>query len=656
MKKAQSTTNLNRGFSLVEVLVALSIFLIFALATTALIGDTSAQSRRASNSVRAVYLAEEGLEVVRNIRDADFSNLNDGIYGIATSTGSFTLVPSPDSVDIFSRVITISSAGESGKKIESTVTWNEGISEREVSLQTILTDWRRYSPSSGLALKKVVINYFSSLGLADFAPYKASRTVGSTTVDYTFDTGQAIESPLKTYLLPTLALDSGVYTVSGSTNPDYTTSFGEDCGPDGTVNISGDDAKVCLMVSEEKYGTLTVNKILNNGGGGPRSVSDFAPFRVGTQEVVLGAATKFRPGTYSVTESSNADYNVSYSGDCAPAGTVTLGVGDNRTCSITNTYSLTWADPNFQVASLDLIDKSDAIAVAQQGSYVYVARLSGTGNFAIVDVSNPSSPTAVSTLTLNGNLSSVFVQGNHAYVTSSIDAAELQIINVSNPLAPVLITQYNAVGPNDGLGVYVVGDRAYLARVNAGGQPNFMVLDVSNPVSPILLGSMITGANANDVVAVGSYAYLATASDTQELQVINVSNPASLAIVGSYNAAGTTDALAVSASSGSLLLAQGANLHSIDITNPLLPTLRGTFAAGNTINNIAIYPAYSYAFLATSFSTFEFRVVDYSSLTPTLVGSLGTAPALRGIVHDPATNTVYAVSASDTQELIIIRP
>jgi hypothetical protein len=43
------------------------------------------------------------------------------------------------------------------------------------------------------------------------------------------------------------------------------------------------------------------------------------------------------PGTYTVSEDANPFYARTFSGDCSASGTVTLGLGEDKTCTITNT-------------------------------------------------------------------------------------------------------------------------------------------------------------------------------------------------------------------------------------------------------------------------------------------------------------------------------
>lgn len=58
-----------RGFSLLETIVAISIFSIAVLSILVILGSDIANTNYAKRKIVASFLAEEGIEVVRNIRD-----------------------------------------------------------------------------------------------------------------------------------------------------------------------------------------------------------------------------------------------------------------------------------------------------------------------------------------------------------------------------------------------------------------------------------------------------------------------------------------------------------------------------------------------------------------------------------------------------------
>ncbi|PYS44748.1 MAG: hypothetical protein DMG13_33405, partial [Acidobacteria bacterium] len=80
---------------------------------------------------------------------------------------------------------------------------------------------------------------------------------------------------------------------------------------------------------------MTVTKVVVNDDGGTKQVSDF-PLFVGGTPVTSGVETKFLAGTYTISETGSSGYTASFSGDCAPNGSITLNPQDVKSCTITN--------------------------------------------------------------------------------------------------------------------------------------------------------------------------------------------------------------------------------------------------------------------------------------------------------------------------------
>lgn len=59
----------NRGFTLVEALIAVSIFTIAVLTMLVVLADGISDTNYAKRKTTAIYLSQEGLEVFRNMRD-----------------------------------------------------------------------------------------------------------------------------------------------------------------------------------------------------------------------------------------------------------------------------------------------------------------------------------------------------------------------------------------------------------------------------------------------------------------------------------------------------------------------------------------------------------------------------------------------------------
>ncbi len=151
MKRERSHTKRQAGFSLVEVILATSVFVLFV---TVLVGGYlygQESTVLAGNRAQAVLLAEEGLEVARNMRDADFANIPSGRYGLERSDTQWDLSDSPDITGIFARSLTITDEDAERKTIACTVSWQQNPSRSgAVTLVTRLTNWQESESSPGL--------------------------------------------------------------------------------------------------------------------------------------------------------------------------------------------------------------------------------------------------------------------------------------------------------------------------------------------------------------------------------------------------------------------------------------------------------------------------------------------------------------------------
>ena len=108
--------------------------------------------------------------------------------------------------------------------------------------------------------------------------------------------------------------------------------------------------------------------------------------------------------------------------------------------------------------------------------------------------------------------------------------------------------------------VAVSGNHTYVADYSSGLQ----IVDVSSPASPAIVGAVDTPGWAIGVAVSGGYAYVGDAASG--LQVVDVSNSAAPAIVGGVDTPDETSGVAVSGSCS--YVADGySGLHVVDVSN-----------------------------------------------------------------------------------------
>lgn len=316
-----------------------------------------------------------------------------------------------------------------------------------------------------------------------------------------------------------------------------------------------------------------------------------------------------------------------------------------------------WASP-LQEAVVDISGNQDAVKVQTVGNYAYILRNSGSPNFIIVDITNPSNPVVTGSLTLSGNPVNIAVENNIAYFSSDNNAAELQIVSLANPASPTLLGTYNAPGNANAAGIAVVSSTVYLGRTSSGDH-EFYIVNATNPASPTLAGSLNLSDTVNDIVVNGLYAYLASNSNSSETQVISLLNPALPSLAGSYNITGNTDALSLAIKNSTTLIVGAANntLYSLNISTPTSPTLYGSLGVGGRISDISLGNANNYAFIATGLSSAEFQVIDITNASiPSVLGSLNLSSPITGIAYSSSLDRAILASSGNSEEVIIVKP
>jgi len=152
-----------KGFTLVEALVALVILTIALGPALVLSSNISSTASVIQNNLIAANLSQEGVEVIRALRDANWYNglpfdtgLTDGSYRIEWSSNTLIALGSnpplkisaglynySSGVDtVFKRTVTITKINSEELRIISEIAWTErGNRTRDVKTESHLFDW-----------------------------------------------------------------------------------------------------------------------------------------------------------------------------------------------------------------------------------------------------------------------------------------------------------------------------------------------------------------------------------------------------------------------------------------------------------------------------------------------------------------------------------
>jgi predicted ribosomally synthesized peptide with SipW-like signal peptide len=105
------------------------------------------------------------------------------------------------------------------------------------------------------------------------------------------------------------------------------------------IQARNNDTFLCSRATTTLAAKLTVVKVVTNDNGGNNVVPDFNLFvddGFVSTAVTSGATTTLPAGTYTISETGVSGYVASFSGDCTEDGDVTVGIGEEKICYITN--------------------------------------------------------------------------------------------------------------------------------------------------------------------------------------------------------------------------------------------------------------------------------------------------------------------------------
>lgn len=659
------------GQILVEALVGLSLALVLGGIMVIGIGGSLVADRDGSERVRASAIATEGIEAARAVRDLGWEKLVDGPHGIVRITHPVTNAPSYDfsgQVDVsgdglFRRTVTVepvyrTSAGDitgdtasgtldpDSKFVRAVITWDRGDRPGDVTLQSLLTNWRERTWLDTLQ--------------SDFA---SGTLVGT----------QAIAAPPPPDGNGSLRLQA-----FGSGE-----EFGGEPSVEGSYDFNANGPTDGRDVAVANGYAFVVTG--SNAGGAALYILDVSlpasPVLVGSLDPGGRLQAIAMHGAYAYVATDR-------------------NLGELLVVNIRDL-----AHP-VAVRSINLPGNQDGRSLAVDGRYLYLGTDGSNSSaapdeFHVFALDDPSNPTKLSSFSMEGanpNIHGLAARGGIVYAATSSDVQEVQAIDVSDPVRPVLRGSLNLAGGDDATSISVSGNTAYLTR---GGSGSFVTLDLTNPFQPTVLGSMGTNGAALDAVVLGSFAYLATNASAAEFLRVDISNPSQPKFAGTANLDGearaitalgpfvyiTTDgnaqefAVVGNDPSSPVALSQKAVLDlpgsadaralvvqgtvallgteenpagpefvALDIRNPVAPRQIGSAEIGGSVLGISV--GGSYALLVTSVDGAELQTFDVSDpANPRFIRSAD----LQG-TGDGRGSAVYGVSGILARDAVLGDP
>lgn len=241
------------------------------------------------------------------------------------------------------------------------------------------------------------------------------------------------------------------------------------------------------------------------------------------------------------------------------------------------------------------------------------------------------------TLTGLGGATGVAMSSTHAYVVSSTDG-NLKVVDLSNPKSPSVV---GTLGSLTGAS-RIVRDGTIVFVVRTAG---ISAISVATPSSPSLLGSV--GNPVNYLAKYGTNYLVATRADNPALAsllVFNVSNPASMSQAGSLVASAGglySRGVAVVGSRAYVAMSEGG-VRTVNLSN--LSSLVDEGAVSGVSNALGVATNGTHVFVACQ-SSGTLAILELSNPSaPTVAGSL---TGITGATSVWATSVYAYVTCSD---------
>ncbi len=507
------------GQSLIELLIIIGIAAIILPALiTGLITSRDGKAQQIQRTDATAHLREI-VEAVRNVRESGWTNIaTNGTFHPVLSGSQWTLASGSEDINNYTRQIVVSDVYRdangaitqiggtldlSTKKIVATVSW---ITPLPSSVSTTLYLTRYLENTAHLETTQAEFNTGTLTGVTTSSSQGGEIVLGG---------GGHGAGDWCSPNLSLFSLDlpkSGVANTISAIEGRAFAGTGENASGVSFANVSIADTYPPSAAIDGTYDCCKTNDIYGETNYAYLATDN------NTKEVII---TNIGSTPYSEAGYFNAPGNGNGNSIFTQGSIGYMTSGDKfYTFDLS---SKTGSRP--QLGTVTLSSTGNSINVV--GNYAYVATNSTSAELQIIDVTNPASPTIVSSVNLDsGSGKDVFVNtsGTRAYVATNVSSSqrELYILNISNKTSPSIISSYESNGMSP-KGVRVVtNNKAILVGTSA---EEYQVIDITNESSPSRCGGMQVDAGINAVSSVlesdgDTYSYILTGDATSEFKII----------------------------------------------------------------------------------------------------------------------------------------
>jgi hypothetical protein len=202
-------------------------------------------------------------------------------------------------------------------------------------------------------------------------------------------------------------------------------------------------------------------------------------------------------------------------------------------------------DPNhisYLKDGVDLGSGNPSTDIEVRNGIVYLTADSTTASRHDIFVIDSNSRSILSSLNTGPGIAALEVAGPYIFVAQSSTVNQLQIIDIHDRSSPLLVSQLRlplptpSTTPPFASTIFYSNGYIYLGTAKWNGQ-EFSIIDVSNILSPVVVGTFETNTLVNDIYVRDDKAYLAT-SDEKQMRVLDVSDKSDPILIDSFSPSG----------------------------------------------------------------------------------------------------------------------
>ncbi|MHA1955016.1 MAG: LVIVD repeat-containing protein, partial [Candidatus Heimdallarchaeaceae archaeon] len=207
------------------------------------------------------------------------------------------------------------------------------------------------------------------------------------------------------------------------------------------------------------------------------------------------------------------------------------------------------------------------------GDHAILGVSGSTNTLETIDISDITNPLVNDSIVVSSNVVSICVENNYAYL--ALYGKGLQIVNITNPSNLANLGYYDTAALVLSHDVEVSGEYVFLAVEYTPTYFGIQVLDISNPNT--IIGSpgwtYETNGTINDIEIKNSFAYIGNSSS---MLVLNITNPLDPLLYSEFTGLNNVNDIFIYGNYA--FIADESGLVVLNITNPLTPTLAGEYA------------------------------------------------------------------------------